>query len=150
MPTRRIVLAGLAATVLPLPAFAHHGFGGRYERGRPIWATGIVEAAYFGQPHAEIALRPERGARKGPLADAVAEFQHGLSRLPGDAPLEIEFPPARLFFALDGRVRVGDRVEVIALRNCAPPHQLRGQAIRVTDGEWVVRSGRMQTETEAC
>lgn len=150
MFTRRAALAGLASTILPLPGLAHHGFGGRYERGRPIWAIGTVEAAYFGQPHAEITLRPDTAARKGALANAVAEFQEGLSRLLSDAPLEIEFPPVRLFFSLDGRVTVGDRVEVITLRNCIPPHQLRAQAIRLSSGEWIVRAGRMQTETETC
>ncbi|MEM8753451.1 MAG: hypothetical protein AAGF90_10790 [Pseudomonadota bacterium] len=134
------------------PATAHQAFGGRRQRGRPIWIAGRVEAAYFGQSHGDVTVQPDREARIGPPSDAVAEFRDGLFRAPGDAALDVEFLPIRLFFALDGRVSIGDRIAVIALRNCASRHQLRAQAIRFANGGGggIARSGRTQTETEAC
>ncbi|MGF1476532.1 MAG: hypothetical protein ACFB6S_13305 [Geminicoccaceae bacterium] len=56
----------------------------------------------------------------------------------------------RLFFELDGRIQLGDLIAVIALQNCEPLNQLRGQAVRLSNGEWIVRSGRMQSEVASC
>ena len=53
-------------------------------------------------------------------------------------------------FELDGRVNPGDRVAVIVLRNCEPPHQLRGQWVRPARGEAVIRGGTLQAEVEGC
>ncbi|MEO0359578.1 MAG: hypothetical protein AAF322_00610 [Pseudomonadota bacterium] len=152
MLARRAALADLIAAAPPSPATAHQGFGGRYDRVRPIWIAGRVEAAYFGLLHGEVTVQPDREARIGPPSDAVAEFRDGLFPAPGDAALDVEFLPVRLLFALDGRVSIGDRIEVIALRNCASRHQLRAQAIRFANGGGcgIARSGRTQTETEAC
>ncbi|XWN30478.1 MAG: hypothetical protein ROR55_23840 [Devosia sp.] len=154
MLTRRRLLASLAATtpgiVVFSPAHAHHGFGGRYDRSAPVWLEGEVASVYFGQPHAELFIIVSESAKPDPPPEAIDEFADGLTLWPGGGTVEVEFPPVRQFFALDGAIRSGDRVAIVALRNCQPPGQLRGQAIRLPDGEWVVRRGRMQTEVDGC
>lgn len=154
MHTRRRLLGGVAAALpgmfVPIPARAHHGLGGRYDRSAPVWLEGPVTTAYFGQPHAELSILVSASAPPTPVPSAIGAFAEGLVAWSGGETVEVEFPPVRLFFALDGRIRSGDRVAVVALRNCEPLGQLRGQAIRPPDGVWVVREGRMQAEVAGC
>lgn len=149
MLKRRLLIAGLAALV-PLPTAAHHGFRGRYDRSKPFWLEGAVRNAYFGQPHAAIRIDPSVMVRPPDVAAAVEPFADGLQAWPVRDEVEIEFPPVRLFFELDGRIQLGDLIAVIALQNCEPLNQLRGQAVRLSNGEWIVRSGRMQSEVASC
>jgi hypothetical protein len=155
-PARRSVLAGgigLLAGWAPAAALAHHGFGGRYDTRRPIWLQGEVQRVRIGMPHPELALRlpaaPALPAEPGPEA---AEFMPRLVLRPEDrgAVRELEFPPVARFLELGPAIAVGDTVAVIALRNCLPPHQLRGQWIRLASGRVVVRQGRMQSEVDGC
>lgn len=150
---RRTPISFLVAGLLAgSTALAHHGFSGRYDVSIPIYLRGVVEAAYFGLPHTEITLTIDPSAGAPELAGTGAEFNDGL--VPWSAELgkrvEIEFPPVARFFDLDGRVSIGDTVAVVVLRNCEPPHQLRGQWIAPEAGEPVVRSGRMQSEIGGC
>jgi hypothetical protein len=154
---RRVLALGagsvLAAGLLPAPARAHHGFGGRYDTSRPIWLQGEVVRARIGMPHPLLALRvsatPSLPADAGPEA---AELVPRLVLRPEDrgAVRELEFPPVARFLELGSDVRVGDMVAVIALHNCVAPHQLRGQWIRLASGRVVVREGRMQNEVAGC
>ena len=148
-------LAATGAAVLTLlgaGAAAHHGFSGRYDRTAPIYLEGTVIEAYFGYPHAEVTLEADPAAVGIALPAEASAFTTGLTywRDALGARPEIEFPPTRGFFDLDGRVRPGDRVAVVVLRNCEPPHQLRGQWISVADGSTVLRSGRVQDEVDGC
>ncbi|MEO1018550.1 MAG: hypothetical protein AAFY56_12790, partial [Pseudomonadota bacterium] len=110
-------------------ANAHHGFGGEYDRGAPIYLEGTVVSAYFGYPHAEVELSVDMTVQSVELRGNAREFTDGLTfwRDEFGASPEIEFPPVALFFELDSRIQVGDRIAIIALRNCGAPHQLRGQ-----------------------
>ena len=144
----RRVLVGLPLALLATPVQAHHGFSGRYDAAQPIFLAGTVVRAAFQPPHPTLILR---------IAEEIAlpngtEFDGRLIRRPQDQGQlrEVEFPPVQLFYALASRIALGDRVAVIAYRNCAAPHQLRGQWIRLRDGSIVVRSGRMQSDVEAC
>jgi hypothetical protein len=153
MTDRRAVLLALAAGAFGAgPSFAHHGFTGRYDRSRPIALTGIVTRASFAPPHPTITLRVE--AAEPPELDAAAraEFAGPVAARPEDVgrTLEVEFPPVRAFFDLGGQVRAGDRVAIVALRNCAPPHQLRSQWIRLASGSVVHRAGRMSVQVDGC
>jgi hypothetical protein len=152
MPGRLLQIAALTAMV-PAAVLAHHGFGGNYDRSAPIYLEGTVTDAYFGQPHPEVDLQVDTAAPLPLQSSADAEeFAQGLvgwSPELGDS-LTVEFPPVGRFFDLDGRVAVGDRIAVIVLRNCEPPHQLRGQWIALSDGSEIVREGRMQTEIAGC
>ncbi len=143
---------GAVAMLTTAAALAHHGFGGAYDRSAPIYLEGTVEQAYFGYPHAELVLRADPSASPADLPDNAAEFMPGLGVWQadlGEAP-EVEFPPVRRFFDLADRIEVGDRIALIVLRNCEPPHQLRAQWVAPESGPPVVRSGRMQSEVESC
>lgn len=146
--TGAVLGAGLAATA----ALAHHGFGGSYDRSAPVYLEGTVQRAYFGQPHAELVLTVDAAVQSATLDETAQAFADGLTfwRAEFGASPEIELPPVRLFFDLETRVRPGDRIAIIALRNCDPPHQLRAQWIAPPAGEPVVRRGRMQTEVSGC
>jgi hypothetical protein len=155
MLTRRALLIGGSAACglsAAIPSAAHHGFGGRYDVSRPIWLQGVVHAASFRPPHPTIMLEADRDIRRPDALPDGAEFLNRLVTRDEDRGqrLEIEFPPVGLFFNLADRVRTGQTIAVVALRNCAAPHQLRGQWIRLADGSVVVRQGRMQSEVDAC
>lgn len=107
-------------------ALAHHGFQGRYDSSRPLSISGTVERAIFEHPHARLFVRTARGI------------------------VEIELPPISRFNALRGRVASGDAIEVEALRNCDPPHQLRARRVRLANGEAIEVAGRAQTEAQGC
>ena len=79
------------------------------------------------------------------LADIVEVREVDRGRI-----IEVEYPPFRLFFDLEGRIAPADWIATILCYNCRPPHQLRGQWIRLPHGEAVVRRGRMQTEDAGC
>ncbi|MFQ6550521.1 hypothetical protein AADZ90_021470 [Aestuariibius sp. 2305UL40-4] len=157
MQSRRQTLAlltGCAAFTLfaPRSALAHHGFTGRYDDARPIYVEGIVRSASFRRPHPLIEMQVDydlstpAGLRQGQeFADVVEVREEDRGRI-----IDVEFPPVGLFFGLEGRIAAGDRIATIVFRNCRPPHQLRGQWIRLPDGEAVVRRGRMQTEEAGC
>ena len=152
-----IIPAAAALLVAASSASAHHGFTGRYDVSAPLWVEGEVVRAYFGRPHAEIAIRtapdlsppvqtPEIGAGRDvidPGALAVRDDTRGRE-------VEVELPPLRMFFDLGRRVAVGDRIAVIAFRNCEAPHQLRGQWVRPADGPPVVRGGTVQYQVRGC
>ncbi len=56
----------------------------------------------------------------------------------------------RAFYDLGGKVKPGDTVEIIAIRNCAAPHQLRSQWVRVLGREIVQREGRLSYMVRGC
>lgn len=153
MTTNRYVAGAMLGFALTATtALAHHGFGGTYDRSAPVYLEGTVESAFFGYPHAELVLTVDTDVRSASLGDEAREFADGLTfwRAEIGATSEIEFPPVALFFDLEPRIRPGDRIAVIVLRNCEPPHQLRAQWVAPASGDPVVRRGRMQTEVQGC
>jgi hypothetical protein len=142
---RSLISAALALAATAAPAApAHHGFTGRHDTDRPIWLTGVVTALSASPPHPSIALRVDAEAAAPPGTRPV-EFTGALAVRPEDRgqTVQIEFPPVAAFHALGQSVRVGDRVQIMALRNCRPPNQLRSQWIRLADGAVVQREGRL-------
>lgn len=153
MPTRRQIMmlmaTGTVASALsPLSALAHHGFTGRYDDARPIYVEGTVLAASFRRPHPVIKLRVDEALRTPVDLPEGEEFADILEVREADRGrvIDIEYPPVGLFFGLEGRIKAGDRLATIVYQNCRPPHQLRGQWVRLPDGTAVVRRGRVQTE----
>jgi Family of unknown function (DUF6152) len=153
---RTVFLSALTALFVSMPLSAHHGFGGRYDAGQPVAIAGIVERVTFGAPHSTLVLR---------IDSAFTEKIPSLDGLPAPSPsfrsayapvliagqrVSLEFPPIGVFNALDTRVRLGDRVELVALRNCDPPHQWRIQWFQPAQGAPAARSGRVQTEVSQC
>jgi hypothetical protein len=146
MPGRLLKICVLLA-LIPVAVMAHHGFGGRYDRSAPVLVQGVVVNAYFGQPHPEITLDTD------PATDLPALLPERLSAglVPWtEATATVEFPPIGTFFGLDSTVAAGDRVTIVALRNCDPPHQLRGQWISIKGQGEAEATGRVQTEVDGC
>lgn len=138
-------------------AWAHHGFGGRYDLEGPVWIEGQVLEAYFGQPHAELTIQvpadvtlpstpPDLATASGFL-DATALVALDVE---GGSTFIVELPPTEQYYSLGNRISVGDTVAIVAVRNCEPPYQLNGQWLRLADGEIVARSGAMSYMVEAC
>lgn len=132
---------------------AHHGVTGRYDSSRPIVLTGTVTRATFTPPHPTLSVRVE--AAEPPARETVGrpdEFTGPFVARPEDAGQvrEIEFSPVRLFYDLGDRVRVGDRVVVLALRNCLPPHQLRSSWIQLSDRQVVSYTGGLHRTVDGC
>jgi hypothetical protein len=143
----RIMAATLFAIGATSAAFAHHGFTGRYDRTRPVWIEGVVTQARFALPHARLVVRTDV---ETPPSNAPRVQGQNAPTVAASGDSVIEFPPVERFFALEDRVRIGDRVRIIALRNCTPPHQLRGQWIALPNGEIVIKQGRVQREVDGC
>ncbi|MGB0695907.1 MAG: DUF6152 family protein [Rhodospirillaceae bacterium] len=153
MLTRRSFTLGILGTpILAKSAFAHHGFTGIYDSERPIYVAGEVIEATFRRPHPVIELRVDSALQAPANLPKGEEFAEILEVRAEDRGriIEIEYPPIGLFFNLSDRIAVGDWVATIVYQNCRPPHQLRGQWLRLVDGETVVRRGRMQTEDAGC
>jgi hypothetical protein len=158
-PTRRTLLSSFCLSPLVLldasPARSHHGFTGRYDISLPVWLQGILRQAAFQPPHPTITLEILRNPTRPASLPGAEHLGANLAERPKDRGkrLSVKFPPIREFFALADRIKVGDTIAVIALRNCAPPHQMRGQWLRLADGAVVMRAipiGRTQSEVDGC
>jgi hypothetical protein len=158
MNLQTLVLATACLTTVGAgAAWAHHGFGGRYDLANPVWIEGEVTEAYFGQPHAELNIAVPDDLS---LLASVPDLGSAASFLDADAlvilpetqgaTVVVELPPTQQYYGLGDRVAVGDRVAIVAVRNCEPPHQLNGQWLRLADGEVVARAGAMSYMVEAC
>jgi hypothetical protein len=157
MITRRLVLLSAAvvpAAVLPAsPSRAHHGFTGRYDTDKPLFLVGTVMSLAASPPHPVVTLRVEPSAIAPPSGsdrptELTGDFPQGIP-LAGQT-VQIEFPPVQTFFALRDRLKPGDPVEIVALRNCRPPNQLRSQWIRLPGREIIQREGRLSYMARGC
>ena len=62
----------------------------------------------------------------------------------------MEFSPVGNFYDLRDRLAVGDRVTVLALRNCLPPHEIRSSWIQLGDGAVVSYEGGLHVRVDGC
>jgi hypothetical protein len=137
-----IALATVAA-LTAAPAIAHHGFTGQYDISRPIALSGVATAVNTAPPHPTVTIKVEGPASAPALPKGLEARGAAVVRAEDVGQIRaIEFPPIGQFFDAARAVKVGDRVEVIAFRNCRPPHQLRSQALKIADTAWTVREGR--------
>lgn len=146
------ILSVLASLALLAQAFAHHGGAGRYDAGQPIYLTGRVLEAHFAPPHPRLRLAVEAADLPALSAAEAADFTGPVAVRLGDAgrTLTVEFAPIGMFFSLGDRLSVGDRVEVIAMINCEPPHELRSQWLRLANGTLLMRSGGNHRKVSGC
>jgi hypothetical protein len=138
-------------------ARAHHGFDGRYDLAAPVWIEGVVVDAYFGHPHSELTVHvssdiavPEPRPELGPAASFL---DPQALTVPADIvgqTVVLELPPTAQYASLGNRIASGDRIAVIAVRNCEPPHQLNVQWLRLPGGEVESRTGAMSYMVEEC
>jgi hypothetical protein len=150
-PTVLCVLGSLAVFWLNA-ASAHHGGTGRYDAGRPVYLKGRVVEARFAPPHPQLRLAVEAGQVPALSAAETADFLGEVIVRPGDIGQvrTIEFAPINMYFAMGDRLAVGDRVEVIAMVNCEPPHELRSQWLRLVDGTLLMRTGGNHRKVSSC
>jgi hypothetical protein len=149
----RNIAAALAALALSGSGVsAHHGVTGRYDSSKPIVLAGVVTQATFSPPHPVISVRVEATDIQSLEVDRPDEFTGPFTVRPEDVGQvrEVEFSPVRTYFHLGDRVRAGDRVLVLALRNCLPPHQLRSSWIRLANGEVVSHEGGLHRKAHGC
>jgi hypothetical protein len=150
MRTPIIAAALLAATA----SSAHHGFTGRYDTDKPYFIVGRVEAISVSPPHPTITVSVEATSMVPPAgAERPAELTGAIISVDPQSmgrSVRIEFPPVRAFYDLSGKVKPGDTVEILAIRNCAAPHQLRSQWVRVPGREIVQREGRLSYMARGC
>ncbi|WP_200841121.1 DUF6152 family protein [Geminicoccus flavidas] len=145
---------GIAVTTLGLAgaALAHHGVTGQYDAATPIVLSGTLTAATFSPPHPVLSIRVD-GAELPAFEVGRPEEYFGPAVVrPEDVGevREIELSPVRMFYDLADRLSIGDRVLVVALRNCLPPHELRSTWVRLDDETVVSYTGDWAPGVDGC
>lgn len=135
-------------------ALAHHGDTGRYDASTPIVLAGTVTRATFSPPHPVLSVRVEAADADLPASEVGRpdDFTGPFVVRPEDAGQvrEIEFSPVSEFYSLGDQISIGDRVVVLALRNCLPPHQLRSTWIQLPDGQAISYTGDWAPGVDGC
>jgi hypothetical protein len=142
-------IALVAATSIP-KVEAHHGFTGRYDASSPLYLRGTVQEVRWQSPHSvllltlpkELEVPPEfRQLPEVNQLGADTQKQLAAPRNFLGTQQQVEFPPvASMVEPLENRLQVGDSVQLVVLRNCESPHQLRVLLARLEDGTTVARA----------
>jgi hypothetical protein len=154
----------LIALVAPAPiAQAHHGFGGRYDRSRPLYIEGQITQATYIQPHGLITIEPSPPSP--PPEDLLRLNDRQYSDLGGrevvtrSQPIQatgggvlvlLLTPPMTSTVA--GRPAPparGQSVGAIVFKECSTG-ELRVQLLRLSPTETLVRQGVLQREVDGC
>lgn len=150
-------IAGSTAIAISLSAgavMAHHGVTGLYDTSGPIILAGTVTGTVFTPPHPVISVRVEAAEPKLPAAVAQRTDEFAGTAIVRSEDVgkvrDIEFSPVRTFYDLADTVKVGDRVLIVALRNCRPPHQLRSSWMQLSDGQIVSYEGGLHRRADGC
>jgi hypothetical protein len=154
----------LITLVVPAPfAQAHHGFGGRYDRSRPLYIEGQITQATYIQPHGLITIEPSPPAP--PPADLLRLNERQYSDLGGREVVT----KAQPIQATGGGVLVllltppmtstvagfpapparGQNVGAIVFKECSTG-ELRVQLLRLSPTQILVRQGVLQREVDGC
>lgn len=133
--TGRTSGAALAVLVSSVAVLAHHGTTGQYDAVAPIVLSGTLVSATFAPPHPVLSIEVDRAE--------LPAFEVGRPDEYFGAPIvrsedvgevrEVELSPVRMYYDLADRLSIGDRIVVVALQNCLPPHQLRSTWLRLDD-----------------
>lgn len=146
------MMAGAAFATLAGAASAHHGVTGYYETSKPVLVAGTVTKATFSPPHPVVSVLVE--ATEVPTGDMGRpdEFKGPITLNAGDVGdvVEVEFSPVSTFYELRDKLRIGDRVMILALRNCDRPQQLRSSWIELSGGEVISYKGGLHRKVETC
>ncbi len=136
------------------PTFAHHGVTGEYDSSTPIVLAGTVTRATFAPPHPVLSIQvePEGVDLSADEVGRPDDFTGTFVVRPEDVGQvrEIELSPVSDFYSLGDQIRVGDRVVVLALRNCLPPFELRSTWVRLPDGRAVSYTGDWARGVDGC
>lgn len=141
-----------ATLVTAATALAHHGRQGAYDISRPIALEGVVTAASFAPPHPVITIRVDPRPRAA-AATGIPGYEGAAAIVrPEDAGQVrvIEFSPLPQFTALRESVSVGQRIQVMAFRNCIGANDLRGHWVRTASGTVAQRENRPTSAVNGC
>jgi len=128
---------------------AHHGFSGQYDASRPLYLQGTVRQVRWQSPHTTLIVELPKNLEVPPEFRQLSASELGgntQQRLTVSTNLlgrrsRVEFPPvASMVAPLQDRLQVGDSIQLVVLRNCQPPNQLRVLLARLTDGTTVARA----------
>ena len=151
----KFLSAALLALGLPLvQANAHHGFSGAYDATAPLYIEGRVQNVILSYPHVEMTVEVAETAEIP--ADLPDIENLGIDDVPGiitvvePGSYELQIAGTEFVSLLDGRIAEGDRIALVALRNCLPPHEYRSRWIRLASGDVVSNSGPTQAEVQGC
>jgi hypothetical protein len=154
---RSRILLGIAVGIVSLLSMAsspeaHHGVTGQYDAARPIVLNGILSEAVFAPPHPVLTVRVDDLPLPSTTLGRPEEYFGPVTARPEDvgAELVVELSPVRMFYNLAARIEPGDRITLIALRNCLPPHQLRSTWILLADGDVVSYDGDWAPGVDGC
>ncbi|NHC35804.1 DUF6152 family protein [Scytonema millei] len=128
---------------------AHHGFTGEYDASRPLYIQGTVQQVRWQSPHSTLIVELPKNLEVPPefrqlsTSELGSDTQKQLTVSPDllGTRSRVEFPPVSSMVApLQDRLQVGDSIQLVVLRNCQPPNQLRVLLARLTDGTTVARA----------
>lgn len=130
---------------------------GRFDDARPIYIEGVVAEAAWTPVRSQFVLRVG-AASPAPPGDLPEIDDMSLPVALGDSPardllggaVRIDVPGIPRFRGLPGRIAIGDRIAVIAHRNCNPPHQLRAHWVRLASGAVVKPEDRPRDIVNGC
>lgn len=159
-----VALAAMLTALAPAQgAEAHHGFGGRYDRSKPLYIEGQITQATYIQPHGLITVEPSPPSP--PPADLLRLNDRQYSDLGGREvvtkaqPIQatgggvlvlLLTPPMTSVVA--GRPAPparGQSVGAIVFKECSTG-ELRVQLLRVSATDTLVRQGVLQREVDGC
>jgi hypothetical protein len=147
-------ISAVALLLLSGVASAHHGFTGAYDASQPLYLEGEVTAATLVLPHAEMTITVPAGVSvpQGLTqldALGIRDVSAKLRPMPAGS-YRVQMAGTNFVRDLNGKIEVGDRIALVALRNCHPPHEVRSRWIRVSGGEVITRGGSTQAEVDGC
>jgi hypothetical protein len=128
---------------------AHHGFTGQYDASRPLYLQGTVQQVRWQSPHSTLIVELPKNLEVPPefrqlsASELGSDTQQRLTVSPDllGTRSRVEFPPvASMVDPLQDRLQVGDSIQLVVLRNCQPPNQLRVLLARLADGTTVARA----------
>ncbi|MCU0882752.1 MAG: DUF6152 family protein [Hyphomonadaceae bacterium] len=149
--TAALTVAAATLTTVTV-AIAHHGRNGAYDVSRPIALEGVITEASFAPPHPVITIRvdarPRAASASGmPGYEGAAAINRAAD---AGAVRVIEFSPLPQFTALRDSVTVGQRIQIMAFRNCIGTHDLRGHWVRTAGGVIAQRDNRPTSAVNGC
>ncbi|BAZ22171.1 hypothetical protein NIES4073_30530 [Kalymmatonema gypsitolerans NIES-4073] len=138
---------------------AHHGFSGQYDVSKPLYLQGTVREVRWQSPHSILVLElpknlevPSAFRQLAQVNELGSDTQKRLAvprNLLGTRQ-RVEFPPlASMVDPLQNRLQRGDTVQLVVLRNCQAPNQLRVLLARLSDGTTVARA-RTGNQVNGC
>jgi hypothetical protein len=163
LPVAAALVVCLTIAGSALPAEAHHGFGGRYDRSKPLYIEGQITQATYALPHGLITIEPS--APTAPPADLlqlnnvqynqlggrdVVTRAQPIQATGGGVMVLLLTPPmtSEVAFRPTQPVR-GQSVGAIVYRECSTG-ELRVQLLRISATDTLVRQGVLQREVDGC